>query len=142
MCRITDRAETPNSAPESEMGNSMLITKWLKGIRDGYVIRQVRHAKLPVFYGCPTVRKNIIFCGRVQKVGFRLELSELAKRMELTGWVKNRSDKSVEAELQGEEDKIKYLIHFMKALKRASVREVIIHESAVIKDEPHFIKLG
>lgn len=119
----------------------MILLKWFKALRDGYVIRQVRHTKLPAFSGSLNVRKNVVFSGRVQKVGFRLELSELAKRLELSGWVKNRRDKSVEAELQGAEDKINYLIDFMKSLKRASVREVKIHEITIIEHETSFIKL-
>ncbi len=96
----------------------------LKKIRDGYVIRQVKNTRLPDFPPSPTIRERIKFTGRVQKVGFRLEIYEFSKRLNLTGWVKNTKDKNVEAELQGEGSKIEFLIGFMKALKRASVREV------------------
>lgn len=109
-----------------------------KKIRDGYVINQVKNIDLPYFNPTPTVRKMIIFSGRVQKVGFRLEISELAKRLNLTGWVKNRNDKNVAAEIQGEIDKINFLIKFMKSLKRASVNDVTISEIPVIADDIEF----
>lgn len=39
--------------------------------------------------------------GRVQGVGFRYSLAQEARRMQLSGWVRNRTDGSVEALLQG-----------------------------------------
>jgi len=39
--------------------------------------------------------------GRVQGVGFRYSLVREARRMQLSGWVRNRTDGSVEAHLQG-----------------------------------------
>jgi acylphosphatase len=110
----------------------------LKKLRDAYVINQVKNIKLPNFHTSPTVRQRIIFTGRVQKVGFRLEINELAKRLTLTGWVKNRADNNVEAELQGEIDKIIFLTKFMKSLKRASVHNVTIKEMPIIEDDTQF----
>lgn len=109
----------------------MSIIKYLKKLRDGYVINQVKKLGFPDFAPSTVVRKSVIFTGRVQKVGFRLEIYELAKRLYITGWARN-SAKYVEAELQGEADKIDYLIKFMKSLKRASVREIRIKELPVL----------
>ena len=64
------------------------------------MICQVKHIRLPNFEASPVVRKSLVFSGRVQKVGFRLEIYELAKRLNLTGWL-NKNDDSVEAEIQG-----------------------------------------
>src|SRR3954465_11712217 len=41
--------------------------------------------------------------GRVQGVGFRYALRDQAERLGITGWVRNRSDGSVQALLQGEQ---------------------------------------
>jgi acylphosphatase len=48
--------------------------------------------------------------GRVQGVFFRASTQREAKRLGLTGWVKNRSDGSVEVLAEGEEDELKELI--------------------------------
>ena len=116
----------------------MGVIYYLKKLRDGYVINQVNHIKLPRFEQSSIVRKRLIFIGRVQKVGFRLATYELAKRLKLTGWVKNRDDKNVEAEIQGENDKIIFLIKFLKSLKRASVHSVEISEMPIVNGETEF----
>ena len=74
----------------------------------------------------------------MQRVGFRLEIYELAKRLNLTGWVKNRDDKTVEAEIQGENEKIIFLINHLKSLKRASVRSVAMEEIPIVDGEAEF----
>jgi acylphosphatase len=48
--------------------------------------------------------------GRVQGVFFRASTQREAKRLGLTGWVKNRPDGSVEILAEGEEDGLKELI--------------------------------
>ena len=116
----------------------MKFIYYLKKLRDEYVINQVKHIKLPYFETSAIVRKRTIFSGRVQKVNFRLEIYELSKRLNLTGWVKNRNDKNVEAEIQGENEKIIFLIKYMKSLKRASVHDLVINEITIINIETDF----
>lgn len=48
--------------------------------------------------------------GRVQGVFFRASTQREAKRLGLTGWVRNRPDGSVEILAEGEEDSLKELI--------------------------------
>ncbi len=110
----------------------------LKKVREEYVIWHANRIKFPKFDSGTTFRTKVIFSGRVQKVGFRLEISCLAKRMKLTGWVKNLEDGSVEAELQGEESKIYFLVKCMQSLKRASVKNVTMINVPIIKDENNF----
>ena len=92
-----------------------------KQIRDDYVIRQVEKAKLPDFEDDYFVRRRVTFHGRVQHVGFRLELEQMASRLGLTGWVKNLEDSGVQAEIQGYESRIRYLLKFMRSLKRIKI---------------------
>ena len=48
-------------------------------------------------------RLHLRFVGQVQGVGFRWTASIVAKNLGLTGWVRNESDGSVTAEIQGPE---------------------------------------
>jgi acylphosphatase len=45
--------------------------------------------------------------GRVQGVFFRASIQREARRLGLTGWVKNRPDGAVEVIAEGEEDQVK-----------------------------------
>ena len=48
------------------------------------------------------VRVQVVISGRVQGVGFRYFTQQTARRLGLTGWVKNRPDGAVEALFEGE----------------------------------------
>ena len=48
--------------------------------------------------------------GRVQGVFFRASTEAIAKRLGLTGWVKNRADGAVEIHAEGEEDRLRELV--------------------------------
>lgn len=109
--------------------------KILKDIRDGYVIWHANRYKLPIFVPSNEVRKKVRFAGKVQNVGFRLELFRIAERLKLCGWVRNVEDGSVEAELQGEESKVDFLISTMQDLKRANVTELTVHRIPICEDE-------
>ena len=95
-----------------------------KKLRDDYVIRQVEKAKLPDFEDDYFVRRRVTFHGRVQHVGFRLELEQMATRLGLTGWVKNLENGDVQAEIQGYESRIRFLLKFMKNLKRIKIEKM------------------
>ena len=49
---------------------------------------------------------HALITGRVQGVGYRAWTVDMASRLGLKGWVRNRSDKSVEAFFQGEDDRV------------------------------------
>ncbi|HCM38084.1 MAG: Acylphosphatase [Candidatus Gottesmanbacteria bacterium GW2011_GWB1_43_11] len=55
-------------------------------------------------------RVHIIISGDVQGVGFRAWMRGQALKLGLTGWVKNRPDKTVEAVVEGSEEKLRELI--------------------------------
>lgn len=52
------------------------------------------------------IAKHIIFSGRVQGVGFRFTAQRIALRCELTGYVKNLPNGSVEMLAQGHPDDV------------------------------------
>ncbi|HXW76057.1 MAG TPA: acylphosphatase [Candidatus Eremiobacteraceae bacterium] len=49
-------------------------------------------------------RLHLIIHGRVQGVFFRASVEEQARALRLTGWVRNRSDGSVETVVEGDAD--------------------------------------
>ena len=104
----------------------------LKSARNTYICHQVNRVRLPDFEENRFVRRHITFHGRVQKVGFRIELAQMAERLELTGWVKNAENGKVIAEVQGFESRIRFLLKFMKSLKRIKIRKM--------ENKPHSIK--
>lgn len=109
-----------------------------KKLRDGYVINHANHIKFPKFISSNIIRKKVTFSGRVQKVGFRLEIYCIAERMKLTGRVINLEDGSVEAELQGEESQIYFLVNCMQSLKRASVKKMTMIDIPISVGEENF----
>ena len=49
-----------------------------------------------------TIRRRVLVSGQVQGVGFRYWTRGEARRLGVRGWVRNRSDGTVEAEVEGE----------------------------------------
>ena len=109
-------------------------------IRDNYVMNQVQKAEIPVFGPSDIIRYRVTFSGRVQKVGFRMEVMELAKRLDLTGFCQNLENGDVLAEIQGQENRIQYLIEFMESLKRIKIKDKVIEQLSIIENEVDFVK--
>lgn len=53
---------------------------------------------------------HCFFSGRVQGVGFRFTCEQLARDLELVGWVRNLSDGRVEIIAEGPEEMLKSLL--------------------------------
>jgi acylphosphatase len=68
--------------------------------------------------------KKIIFKGRVQGVGFRYTTQRVASRYDLTGYVKNCPDGTVEALLQGTEPNIQACLGDVKEDFGGYLREI------------------
>lgn len=52
------------------------------------------------------VRWDVLFLGRVQGVGFRYTSKQVAGRFDVTGWVKNLSDGTVQMVVEGLPDEM------------------------------------
>jgi acylphosphatase len=58
------------------------------------------------------VRARVIVEGRVQGVFFRSHTEEMAFRLGVKGWVKNRRDGRVEAVFEGDQEKVDQIIQW------------------------------
>jgi acylphosphatase len=74
------------------------------------------------------VAKHIIFTGHVQGVGFRFTAHRMAARHQLTGFVRNRGDGTVEMLAQGSADDIDECIRDIREALTGYVRETIIND--------------
>lgn len=99
---------------------------------------QVNRRTLPTFESSDLVRIKAVFTGDVQGVGFRYEAAQVARRIGLTGWVKNLPDSSVESELQGENDKVEYFLEFIKTHPRIRVDDVNVEEIPLLEKEKEY----
>ncbi len=67
-------------------------------------------------------RSHIFVSGRVQGVFFRSNVKHKAKELSLFGWVKNLPNSKVEILLEGEEERIKEMIDWLRSGKIPWVR--------------------
>ena len=77
------------------------------------------------------IAKHIIFTGRVQGVGFRFTALDIANRCNLTGFVRNLPDGTVEMLAQGSANDINDCIQRIKEAFAGYIREVKIEEIPV-----------
>ena len=75
---------------------------------------------------------HITIFGRVQAVGFRNWLKEQAEKRGLFGWVRNASDGSVEAFIQGEDESLNDLLAFSwEGPDLADVEDILTQDTKV-----------
>lgn len=84
-------------------------------------------------------RYHLIFTGRVQGVGFRYSAQKLALEYDVTGWVKNLYDGSVEMEAQGKESSIKNVINELKNEVFVVIDDIIMEELFFKENENGFV---
>lgn len=85
------------------------------------------------------VRFYLRFTGRVQGVGFRFFAAMNAERCHLTGWVRNMSDGSVTAEVQGTRVEIEKFLNLIQTGNRfVRVDEIEKEERPYEENEKRF----
>ena len=58
----------------------------------------------------PNIRAHVIISGHVQGVFYRAHTRDFARKFNVNGWVKNRTDGRVEAVFEGDEEDVKSII--------------------------------
>jgi acylphosphatase len=75
------------------------------------------------------VRRRVVVHGNVQGVFFRDSTREEAEKQGVAGWVRNRSDGTVEAVFEGESPAVEALVDFARSgPSRADVERVDVEE--------------
>jgi acylphosphatase len=75
------------------------------------------------------IRRRVVVHGRVQGVFFRASTRDEARRAGTDGWVRNRSDGTVEAVFEGGADAVDGLVRFCRAGPRwAEVERLDVFE--------------
>jgi acylphosphatase len=69
---------------------------------------------------------QLFYEGRVQGVGFRYSVKQIAKGFNVTGWVRNLADGRVELQVAGEADELRA---FLEAVRESELRALIKNES-------------
>lgn len=83
-------------------------------------------------------RVNIELFGKVQGVGFRFYTSRKADELNISGWITNRIDGSVEIDAQGEDENIDKFIEWTKSgPSHARVDEINIKEKEIEDFKKH-----
>jgi acylphosphatase len=76
------------------------------------------------------VGRHILVRGFVQGVGFRWSMTEVARRLGVCGWVRNRRDGTVEAVISGPNDVVAAMIHWAGQGPAGSrVEQVVVEEA-------------
>jgi acylphosphatase len=78
-----------------------------------------------------TIARHVRITGRVQGVFFRAWAQGQARELGVSGWIRNCTDGSVEAFVDGDEDCVDRMIERMRSgPSDARVEEVIVEEAA------------
>ena len=80
------------------------------------------------------IRKHIIAHGRVQGVGLRFTVTGFAKKYNVTGWVRNLYDGTVEMEVQGDENSIQQMLVQIQKQRWIEVNHMEIMEIACVEE--------
>ena len=89
----------------------------------------------------PTMSRRVraIVSGRVQGVSYRASTASEARRLGIVGWVRNRSDGTVELEAEGPDEKVAALLVWCAAgPPAAEVERVATEELVVMASEQRF----
>ncbi|HQW21314.1 MAG TPA: acylphosphatase [Rhodocyclaceae bacterium] len=80
----------------------------------------------------PQEARHLTISGRVQGVGFRYSMASAARRIGLSGWVRNRRDGTVEALIAGNAEAIAAMLVWVRqGPPGASVRHVAVERADV-----------
>ena len=76
---------------------------------------------------------EVFYEGRVQGVGFRWSVRNLAKGFDVTGWIRNLADGRVQMQVTGEEQEVR---DFLEAVGQSELRAHIRKQTETKLEKP------
>lgn len=77
----------------------------------------------------PQIRTTVWFSGRVQGVGFRYTACNVARRFQITGYVRNLADGRVESVIEGERQEVDRFLSALRTEMSGNIRNEQRQES-------------
>lgn len=84
------------------------------------------------------IRRDVIYQGRVQGVGFRWTTNRLARDFAVSGTVENRSDGSVYMVVEGKESEIDQFMQAIATRMSTNIKSTSIQEGIASKEFQEF----
>ncbi|MBR9921900.1 MAG: acylphosphatase [Bacteroidetes bacterium] len=84
-------------------------------------------------------RYRITITGRVQGVYYRASTQRQAQSLNLSGWVRNKADGSVEAEAQGPEPQLLALLKWCEKGPEFARVDAVTHAEISLQEEDGFV---
>jgi acylphosphatase len=75
-----------------------------------------------------TVRRHVVYHGRVQGVGFRWTASRIARSLRVCGYVQNRADGTVELVAEGPQRDVEQLLKDLSGAMAGNIQQADITE--------------
>ena len=84
------------------------------------------------------VCKRLLISGRVQGVAYRITMVDVAERLGVQGWVRNRVNGDVEAMVEGAPDAVEGIIEWARSGPSLAIVENVRIEDAPVQHFTHF----
>ena len=87
------------------------------------------------------IAKRVLFEGRVQGVGFRYAVKQIAMGFDVVGWVKNLPEGTVELTLMGEEEEVEEFIQEIveESAMAHNIKDTSSHEIPLLENAKGFV---
>ncbi len=92
--------------------------------------------------GGERIRIHVRFTGRVQGVGFRYKASYVARARNITGWITNHMDGSVEMEAQGSAGAVHKMLEILNQDRFIRIEGMESRDMSVVEREHGFCIKG
>ncbi len=86
----------------------------------------------------PTQRKHCYYTGRVQGVGFRYTVKNIAMRFDISGYVRNLPDGRVELIVEGPSEEIDQMLHAVDDRMNGYIHKVETNSFPATAEFSHF----